>query len=256
MENDSLADQLGRGQCPFHMNVSWAESIAGVELSAFPAGSTGQGVASERIMRGIRVFWLVLVLAAVPTAASAVTLDQVVALRKAGVTDAVILALIERDRTVFSIQPEQIVELQRAGLSEALIIAMLKSGQAAEDAIRAESAYTSAMIAAALGRAPDLVVVGHGPERPNTYHADGFFSNSSAGPFVIPPYFGSAAPYAVPRQGRYLSSDRRDYNGPRGDRWTQPRALCYAQVQSSVSAGNSLTYVTECPAVMQPRRRR
>jgi hypothetical protein len=207
-------------------------------------------------MRGIRVLWLFVVLAVVPSTVSAVTLDQIVALRKAGVTEAVILALMERDRTVFSIQPEQIVELQREGLSEALIIAMLKSGQAGEEAARAESAYKSAMMSVALGPAPDLVVVGHGPERPNTYHADGFFSNSIAGPFVVPPYFGGTVPYARPYDSAYKSHDRRGSVGQRGDRWTQPRALCYAQVASSASAGNSLTYVTECPSVMQPRRGR
>jgi hypothetical protein len=201
-------------------------------------------------MRGIRIFSVFLIFVAAASSASAVTLDQVIALRKAGVTDAVILALIERDRTVFTIQPEQIVELQRDGLSETLIIAMLKSGQAGDEAIRAESAYTQAMIAAAIAPAPELVIVGHGPERPNTYHADGFFQNNT-GPLFVPPYgrgFGRAKRYDAP-----YSYDGRGY-GVHGDRWTEPRALCYAQVQSSASAGNAFTYVTECPAVMQPRR--
>jgi len=57
----------------------------------------------------------VLVLLASP--ASAVTLDQVLSLAHAGVTDAVILALIDRDRTIFAVEPEQIVALQREGLS-------------------------------------------------------------------------------------------------------------------------------------------
>jgi len=207
-------------------------------------------------MRGIRVLFLFIGLLMVPSTVSAVTLDQVVALRKAGVTDAVILALIERDHSVFSIQPEQIVELQRDGLSEALIIAMLKSGQAGEEMLRAESAYTSAMIAAAIAPAPDLVIVGHGPERPNTYHPDGFFSNWSSGPYYVPPYRRSGSPYARPYDAPYVSVDGRAYTGSRSDRWSQPRALCYAQVTTSASAGNSLTYVTECPALLQPRRLR
>ena len=206
-------------------------------------------------MRGIRAVAVVVVLAAVPSTVGAVTLEQVVALRKAGVTDAVILALIERDHAVFGIQPEQIVALQRDGLSEALIIAMLKSGQAVEEAARAESAYKSAVIAAEMATAPDLVVVGHGPERPNTFHSDGFFSNSNSGPYFTPPYRRSRIPYARPFEEPYDSPDGRAY-APRGDGWGQPRALCYAQVTSSASAGNSFTYVTECPAVMQPRRLR
>jgi hypothetical protein len=205
-------------------------------------------------MRGFRIFSVSLVLVAMASAASAVTLDQVLSLRKAGVTDAVILALIERDHTVFTIQPEQIVELQRQGLSEAIIIAMLKSGQAGEEAIRAESAFTQAMIAAAIAPAPELVIVGHGPERPNTYHADGFFTNSNNSPLFIPPYGRGVVPHAKRYDPPY-AFESRGY-GVRGDRWTQPRALCYAQVTSSASAGNALTYVTECPAVMQPRRLR
>lgn len=207
-------------------------------------------------MPGIRAISLFIVLTAVPSTVTAVTLDQVVALRKAGVTEAVILALIERDHTVFSIQPEQIVELQRRGLSEALIIAMLKSGEAGEQAARAESASTSAMIAAAIAPAPELVIVGHGPERPNTFHSDGFFSNSNSAPYFTPPYRRSGSSYARPYDAPYSWLDGRNYTLPRGDRWIQPLALCYAQVTTSASAGNSLTYVTECPSVMQPRRLR
>jgi hypothetical protein len=204
-------------------------------------------------MRGIRFLFIIGVLAFAAAPASAVTLDQVLSLKKAGVTDAVVLALIERDHTVFTIQPEQIPELQRQGLSEALIIAMLKSGEAGDEAVRAESAYNSALIAAAIAPAPDLVIVGHGPERPNTYHPDGFFSNSNSGPLFIPPYRRAPFPYTQRHDGPFAAYDNR-YAAPRGDRWTQPRALCYAQVSSSASAGNALTYVTECPAVMQPRR--
>src|SRR6266540_3412265 len=154
----------------------------------FQGTPTGQRVASVRIVRRFRMLFLVLVvLASVPSMVAAVTLDQVLALKRAGVTDAVVLALIERDHAVFTIQPEQIVVLQHEGLSEPLIIAMLKSGQAADEAARAESAYASAMIAAAIAPGPQVLIVGHGPERPNTYHPDGFFSNTSS-PYFIPPY--------------------------------------------------------------------
>jgi hypothetical protein len=205
-------------------------------------------------MRAIRAVSLLVILAAVPSNAAAVTLDQIIAMHKAGVTDAIVLALIERDHTVFSLQPEQIVNLQRDGLSEALIIAMLKSGEAGEEAARAESAYTSATIAAAIGPAPELVIVGHGPERPNTFHPDGFFSNSTSAPFFIPPYVGAGVPYGRVHDGPYGSVNGRAFAAPHGDRKNQSRALCYAQVNSSASAGKSLIYVTECPAVMQPRR--
>jgi hypothetical protein len=212
-------------------------------------------------MRGFRVFILLAGLIAVASAASAVTTDQVVALKKAGVSDAVVLALIERDHTVFSIAPEQIVALQREGLSEALILAMLKSGQDADEAVRAESAYANAAIAAAIAPGPEILIVGHGPERPNTYHYDGFFTNAN-NPYLFPLHSGSYFPsYGSPYEGYVPGAV--PFVGPRfsprasarGDRYSQPRALCYARVASSASAANSLTYVTECPPVLQPSRR-
>ena len=41
-----------------------------------------------------------------PVSASAVTVDQIVAMSKAGVSEAVILALLDRDGTVLTIDPE------------------------------------------------------------------------------------------------------------------------------------------------------
>jgi hypothetical protein len=203
-------------------------------------------------MRGFRVFVLFAILLALGSSASAVTTDQVVALKKAGVSDAVILALIERDHTVFSIAPEQIVALQRDGLSETLIIAMLKSGQEGEEAARAESAYANAVVAAAIAPGPEILIVGHGPERPNTYHRDGFFTNTSA-PFLFSAHRRSFydVPYVPYQDTTYLAPRV----GPRADRYNQSRALCYAQVSSSASRSTSLTYVTECPPVLQPSRR-
>ena len=204
-------------------------------------------------MRGIQAAFLLLFLSAAASPAAAVTTDQVVALKKAGVSDAVILALIERDRTVFSIAPEQIVALQREGLSEALIIAMLRSGQEADEAVRAESSYASAVVAAAIAPGPEILIVGHGPTRPNTYHRDGFFVNAPSSPYLFPPYYGSFS-YGLP----YSSYDQRRHVAPlftpRTDRRFQSRALCYAQMSTSASRSSSLGYVTECPPLLQPRR--
>ena len=210
-------------------------------------------------MRGTSPIVLVLFLSVAPSPAAAVTTDQVVALKKAGVSDAVVLALIERDRTVFSIAPEQIVALQREGLSEALIIAMLKTGQAGDEAARSDSAYASAVVAAAIAPGPEILIVGHGPERPNTYHRDSFFSNSTS-PYLFPPFGRSYPSVAIPYDVPYTAHDERPYIAPRfaprADRYVQPRALCYAQTYATASRANSLTYVTECPPVLQSRRLR
>src|SRR5262245_47196989 len=143
-------------------------------------------------MVGIRVTILLAFLSVLAAPAAAVTTDQVVSLKRAGVSDAVILALIERDHTVFSIAPEQIVALQREGLSEELIIAMLRSGQEGDAAARAQSEYTNAVVAAAMAPGPDILIVGHGPTRPNTYHYDGFFTNVN-NPYLFPLYSGAFA---------------------------------------------------------------
>src|SRR5580765_6396082 len=137
--------------------------------------------------------------ALIPSTASAITVDQVVALAKSGVTDTVILALIDRDRTVFAIEPEQIVSLQRDGLSERVILAMLRSGrEEGEQAARADAAYNAAWIASAIPTEPLSVTVGHGPDRPNTPHVDGFYSGAPLSTFMAPPYYGPAFRYRKP----------------------------------------------------------
>src|SRR6266705_2672809 len=86
-------------------------------------------------------------LVAIPGTASAVTADQIVALTKAGVSEPIILALIERDKTVFTIEPEQLVKLQRDGVSQTVILAMLKSGRTEGDAqAKADAAQNAAMV--------------------------------------------------------------------------------------------------------------
>ena len=216
-----------------------------------------------------------LVLAAclgMPAHASALTLDQVIGLARAGVTDAIILALIDRDRTIFAIEPEQIVTLQRDGISEPVILAMLKSGREEGDAAaRADAADTAAFIRSTLAPGPELVIVGHGPERPNTTHGDGFYSAPGMGTFYGLPYayeaYGAYGAYgAGRRRGRGpapvvvppapVVAPMPTYNSPFREPVIPPvsrgrqdaPALCYAQVATR-------GYVTECPAVMQPGRR-
>jgi len=207
--------------------------------SSDPGGPFEVAMLRKLLVSGVLAFSILM-----PRAASAITVDQVVALAKSGVTDTVILALIDRDRTVFAIEPEQIVSLQRDGLSERVILAMLKSGRAEGDqAARADAAYNSAWIASNLATEPETVTVGHGPDRPNTPHIDGFYSGP---PAAFAPYYAPAFRYRTPSIGARRSTDSRT-------RAAEPRALCYAQINTRAST--SQPFVTECPAVMQPRRR-
>ncbi len=111
---------------------------------------------------------LVLALALVPAAASALTVNDVVALSKSGVSDEVILAMIERDKTIFTIDPADVIALERQGLSERVVIAMLKSGRD-EAASAAEAVAPFASSTSPAATEPYTVVVGHGPDRPNTF---------------------------------------------------------------------------------------
>ena len=128
---------------------------------------------------------VVLVLALVPATASAVTVQEIVSLTKAGVSEPVILALIERDKNIFTITPEQLVALQKEGLTDAVLLAMLRSGRQ-EPPLQQPASPLPPASAPQYDRydqrEPNVVVVGHGPDRPNAGDA----------------YYYGAAPYGVP----------------------------------------------------------
>src|SRR5262245_53037729 len=189
--------------------------------------------------------------------AIAVTVDQIVSLSKAGVSEAVILALLDRDRTVLTIEPEQLVALKREGLSDTLIAAMLKSGrEEGEEAARAVSAWNAATMLSSINNTPGLVIVGHGPDRPNTVHTEDWYAgfrdgvrvpsggyrygSAYAGSSNAPTYLGAARPYRNGLSGRALQNVPVEKSKP---------VLCLAQ--PSTAGGPLPAYVTECPAVMQ-----
>jgi hypothetical protein len=187
---------------------------------------------------------LLIVLALAPAPASAVTLDEVVTLSKAGVSEAVILALIDRDKTILTIEPDQLVALKNDCISDAIILAMLKSGRAeGEAAANANATLNAAAMTSALSPGPDVVIVGHGPERPNTDHRDGFYSG--------PPAYGYSLPYSplVPYSPYALDP----FASRRSDFVAAP-SLCIAQVQSGIAPSvTPWRFVTDCPQQMRPR---
>ncbi len=180
------------------MNVSCTESTEIDPQFRFPNG-TGlasglQTCESNSVMRA--VLPIALVLALIPAAASAVTVQEIVALSKAGVSEPVILALIDRDKTIYALGADELVALSRNGLSEAIMLSMLRSGRQEpppqEPApVAPEPVYTE----------PNVVVVGHGPERPNA--ADPYAASAAAYPvpYAVPylvPYLVSAPPVQSP----------------------------------------------------------
>jgi len=218
----------------------------------------------------------------VPTTASAVTIDQIVGLARAGVTDAVILALIDRDKTIFSIEPDQLVALKSAGVSEPVILAMLKSGrEEGERAAQAASDLTAALIMAERSPGPEVLVPSRGPEVNGPY-TNGFYVGAAPGYFASGPFIVNGAGrrrtryYTPPVSAPYVAPFTMPFRetiaappaiapvvppiapsippvAPQRDTPAQAQMLCRAEVNTATSA-QPLTFVTVCPPAMQKRR--
>jgi hypothetical protein len=81
-------------------------------------------------MRGrIVIAFLSALLVCGASRANALTLHDVMELSKAGLSDTVLLALIDVDRSVFSIDSDTIKQLKTAGVSDTVIVALIKSGR-------------------------------------------------------------------------------------------------------------------------------
>ena len=128
-----------------------------------------------------------------PAPAAALTADQVVELAKGGVSDQIILAVIARDNVPFDLDADALVALKQQGVSDTIVMAMLKSG-------RGETAEAPITVIA-----PDVVIIGHGPDIPNTSYWDRLYWNPSyVIPFIPPLQAAPYAPYARiirPRRG-------------------------------------------------------
>jgi hypothetical protein len=75
----------------------------------------------------LRVTVLLAALTVLPATADAITIRDIIALSKAGLPDEILAAVIEADRTIFTLDAEQILELRRAGVSDAVLLKMVRS---------------------------------------------------------------------------------------------------------------------------------
>jgi len=116
----------------------------------------------------------------VPAAGRAVTLDDIVALSQQGLASSVIVAVIDADRTVFSLSPQQVGELKKQGVSDDVIVKML--GSAREYAVPAEVA-------------PEVVIIGETPPVPTP---------PPLAPAVVVPYAVGVPVFVVPHRHRAL----------------------------------------------------
>jgi hypothetical protein len=82
---------------------------------------------SLRVVARLVVVLVVLVVSA--GRADAITLTEIMELSRAGLSDDVLLALIEVDQRVFAIDPATLKTLKDAGVSPRVIVAIVKSGR-------------------------------------------------------------------------------------------------------------------------------
>ena len=100
-------------------------------------------------------FVLLAVIALAAGRAEAVTIRDIIELSKAGLSDDVLLALIDVDRGVFAIDTPAVKQLKSAGVSETVIVALIRSGRTP----RTQPAEPSTIPPAA--SEPDVIVIEH-----------------------------------------------------------------------------------------------
>src|SRR5918999_3961538 len=96
----------------------------------------------------------------VPASASAVTVRDIIELTKAGLTDDILIALIDADRTVFSLDKSEILELKKAGVSKAVMLKMLRTRSEFDAPAAAMEQEASPVGAAPQPALPEVVVIG------------------------------------------------------------------------------------------------
>jgi hypothetical protein len=163
----------------------------------------------------LRALLLVALAVCVPVTAHAVTVRDIIELSKAGLSDEVLIALIDADRTIFTLDTEQILDLKHAGVGEKVLLKMLATRREFEPApgadVRIEQPSNGQ-----IASQPHVVVIG-GPPAPPT-------SVTVVVPQFVPfPIFGTLDPHV--RRGNVIPvfvDDDRGFGRFRNDGWSSP----------------------------------
>src|SRR5262245_57051323 len=95
----------------------------------FPRGSSREAQMRRANAAVLVMFAMVATLAATAQPAQALTIRDVVELSRAGLTDDVLVALIEVDAGVFPTDTATLKALKEAGVSDRVMIALIRSGR-------------------------------------------------------------------------------------------------------------------------------
>jgi len=99
--------------------------------------------------------------------AEAVSVRDIIELTKAGVSEQVLLALIEVDRGVFTLDAETMKEMKQAGVTDTVVLAMIRSGRTpAASAPEPPPQPQPAATAAASDPEPRVIVIDHHDQAP------------------------------------------------------------------------------------------
>jgi hypothetical protein len=124
------------------MKVSWGENTPNAAFTTVWPECSGGKVAWISVMPRLKILLIPLMIAMLTPAIGKagqggaprlpaeplISVDQVIAMTKAGVPETVILALIDRDRPIFLVDALQAAQLRQKGISERLLYAMIATG--------------------------------------------------------------------------------------------------------------------------------
>lgn len=158
----------------------------------------------------------------VPASAGAATVRDIIELTKAGLPDDILIAVIDADRTIFTLDKDQILALKEAGVSRAVLLKMLRTRREFDTpgpAVSAPVAADAAPYADTMSQ-PGLVVIGaQPPPPPVTVVVPQYF-------YVPVPIWGVAphAPHA-PRTAPapFMPAERRGFGRFMNDGWVGRR---------------------------------
>jgi hypothetical protein len=111
--------------------------------------------------------------------AEAVTIRELIDLSKAGLGDEVLIALIEVDRRVFTVDPATVKQLKEAGISDAVIVALIRTAKPVVE-------QPVAPVAAPEPRQPEVLVVEHRDPAPAPAPAPAAYPVPVAVPVYVP----------------------------------------------------------------------
>jgi hypothetical protein len=101
--------------------------------------------------------------------AEALNIRDIIELSKAGLSDQVLIALIEVDRGVFSVDTDTLKKLKNEGVSDPVIVAMIRSGRMPAPAVEPAAAPVQNTDPASpdeTSREPQVIVIDHHDQSP------------------------------------------------------------------------------------------